>query len=175
MATEWWEEHFCEAQRLVSSPALTFCIQPDAHGLITLRVKNFFLTSNLSSFLVWNHGCFKKRYPLTFTCAGPQTHTSKLPQAQVSHDNFCKLMAHGGMWQLQQKDNTDLLLGSTTWDRERGLLSWDISQIFYKAFLGELTLQRNTFTTKHLPSHIIHLNLPVAFSLQACVELWRQN
>lgn len=55
---------------------------------------------------------------------------------------------------------------------EKGLLSEDFSLIFYKAVLGQLTLQRNTFTVKHLPLHIYTLlNLPVAFSPQACVEL----
>lgn len=157
LSLQWWEERSISVrQRLVLSPILTFCIQLDVHGLTTRWVKDFFLTFNLNISFFSLKPCFKRRCHLTFTCAGPQTCTSKLLLAQVSHDKISASPWHMGEHDSCNRRTTLISCLGTPLGTEKEDFCPGISEVFYKAFLGELTLQRNTFTTKHLLLHSIH-------------------
>lgn len=112
---------------------------------------------------------WKRRCQLSFGCAGRGGHTNKLPQAKAHMTKFLQADGMGECDSCCRRTTLIPCLGTPLGMERGGFMPRDLSQTFYKAFLGVLTLWRNTFTTKHLPSQIHSstlslFNLLVAFS-----------
>lgn len=135
-----------------------------------IRDEGVGLLSNMAESSCNEQVCLRKRRcQLTFACAGPGGHTSELPQAKAPMTKFLQADGMGECDSCCRRTTLILCLG-TPLGMEREELCPRIShRLSTRHFWGYSTLQRNTFATKHLPSHMYSstfslFNLLVAFS-----------